>query len=143
MIQPRVPLNGKEFEKFCKGTASGLVDPFFPTQAHLLVFAASIACEVDEFQENPETKSDSIKETVLRNNNLVDRIRIMALYKTNDVKVLDDDYEVSSIVEGYAAAGFEIMKTWLNEAEEENYFFDLCKEKILERCPELPESEEI
>ena len=142
MIQPRVPLNGQMFEKFCKGNSKSIEAPFFQTQAQLLVFAAALGCENDLFEVNPDTKSDSIKESVFRNNNLLDRMRFMALYKAQDPKILDNDDDISKIVESYAHGGFEIMKSWLEEEEEENYFFDRCKQEVLKRSPAIEIEEE-
>lgn len=140
MLRARVPIVGREFERFCIGPIRSVENWVFKTQAHMLVFAASIGAEADRFVESPETKSDSIEEKTFASNHLLDRMRIIALAKSMNNRILDNDQDVSDIVEGYAAAGFQIMNEWLEDCGEDEFFLDYCKQEILKRMdPELQE----
>ena len=127
MAQIRVPKAATELLQFCTANRQKSDDAFFPSYAHMVVFAASLGYKEDEFDtEVAFVKNEPypIGMDTFRNLRLIDFIIILGLVKEKKPEIVDNEDELAKIVEGYSSAGFRHMLRMYENCGGYNYLDD-------------------
>lgn len=101
-------------------------DAFFPTNAHMVMFAASVGFEEKRFDKKPEffkNNPDPIDLGIFQRQDLYQMIQCLGIAKEKTHEVANDENRLAEILEGYASAGFEIMTKWYEEAGSHTFLF--------------------
>ena len=99
-------------------------DAFFPTYAHLIIFAAVLGYNNSSFCDNPEfAQKDPVAWDIFENQRLergtlADIARLLCICHQGDVTSISDTDTVCRIVEGYSHEGFRILDS-INQSPEE------------------------
>ena len=112
MAHIRMPQSARPLLQFCRSHNAKLEDAFFPSFAQMIIFAASLGWQRDEFDEAVafcEKDPYPITLETFKSLGLYDPILIMTLARTENFEVAKNDNEIATIIEGLASAGFRYM----------------------------------
>ena len=129
----RIPESAMALLPYCEPYRAKRDDCFFPSYAHLIVFAASIGYQKDECDVEVSFISKEpypIQLDIFNNLGLYDYILVLSLSKTKSYEIIQDKESLSKIIEGYASAGFREMLRVYEKCAGHN-FIDEWVQKII------------
>lgn len=115
MARVRVPKNAESLLVFMEKDVRPSPEAFFPTYAHMIVFAATVGFEAKTFDKNPsfiKSSPEPIDIEVFRNRGLFRFLQLLAISRAESHEVANNEDRMAETLEGYASAGFGIMKGW-------------------------------
>jgi dnd system-associated protein 4 len=124
MAAIRMPEAGAALLQYCNAYKNRKDDAFFPTYAHLILFAASIGYKRDEFDSEINffpKEPYPIDIDIFKNLQLYDYILIIGLAKTKSYEIVNDNDELARIIEGFSSAGFREMLRVYDQCSGHNY----------------------
>lgn len=133
MAVVRIPESAMALLPYCEPYRAKRYDCFFPSYAHLIIFAASIGYKKDECDEEVSFISKEphpIQLDIFKNLGLYDYILILGLSKTKSYEIIQQIELLAKIVEGYASAGFREMLRVYERCAGHNYI-DEWVQKII------------
>lgn len=126
MAKIRVPKQAELLLPFVERDMRPNDQAFFPTYAHLIVFAASVGHDADKYDPNPDfirTSPEPIDLEIFRNRRLYQLLQLLAISRTQQHEIASKEDQVAEIAEGYASAGLSIIKTWYDSVANNNAIF--------------------
>lgn len=120
MAQIRMPERAKSLLAYCKRHNAKNEDAFFESFAHMIIFAASIGLERDEFDADAvfcEKDPYPITLETFKSLGLYDPILIITLARHQDFEAAKSENNVAATIEGFASAGFRYMEQIYRECE--------------------------
>ena len=120
MAHIRMPERGKLLLGYCKRHTAKVDDAFFESFAHMIIFAAAIGLDRDEFDEDAafcEKDPYPITLETFKSLGLYDPILIMTLARHEDFEIAKSESAIASTIEGFASAGFRYMEQLYRECE--------------------------
>ena len=96
---------------------------FFPTYAHLVLFAAvigynnSLFCSDPEFAKKDPIAWDIFENQRLERGTLADIARLLGICHEEDVTIVGDTDSICKIVEGYSHEGFRLLNE-INQSDD-------------------------
>ena len=133
MAHVRIPESAVILLPYCKAHIHKNKDPFFPTYAHMMIFAASIGFKRDEYDRDISFITRDpypITFDIFKNLNLFDIILCLALSEHKTYKVLDDEDLLAKVIEGYSSAGFRQMLRLYERCGGHNYLDEWIQDII-------------
>ena len=127
MAQIRVPKAANALLQYCSAHRQKFDDAFFPSYAHMMIFAASLGYQRDEFDIDVTFVQNDpypIGMDIFKNQGLMDFIIILGLVKERKPEIVDNEDELAKIVEGYACSGFRHMLSRYDSCGGSNYLDD-------------------
>lgn len=114
MQSVQVPLSAQPLLRYMKQDKNAAEDAFFPTYAHMMIFAAAVGFDLGEFDDDVEflQSPHPIPFDIFRNNDLYDQALVLTLARNPKLEALQDAALVAKTVEGYSSAGFRHMAKW-------------------------------
>jgi dnd system-associated protein 4 len=112
MANIRMPQTARPLLQYCRSHNAKLEDAFFQSFAQMIIFAASLGWQQDEFDEAVafcEKDPYPIPLETFKSLGLYDPILIITLARTKNFEVAKNDTEIAAIIEGFASAGFRYM----------------------------------
>jgi len=112
MAAVRIPESAKSLLSYCRAHPTKSDDFFFPSYAHLIMFAAGIGCYKDEYDDEVafcDKEPYPIPMDIFQNVGLLDYIYVIGLSKTKNYNILNQKEELCKIIEGYSSAGLREM----------------------------------
>lgn len=109
MAQVRVPRSLLPLAKYMVEDKEAKDDAFFPTYAHMIMFAAAVGFRHNEFDDDVEFCPQSpypIPVETFKNRELYDFALLLTLARNPSVESLKDPDVVTKTIEGYSSAGF-------------------------------------
>jgi hypothetical protein len=109
MAQVRVPRSILPLAKYMEQDKEAKEDAFFPTYAHMIVFAAAVGFEHGEFDDDIEFCAQAphpIPIETFKNLELYDFALVLTLARETTFDSLKDPEVVTKTLEGYSSAGF-------------------------------------
>ena len=133
MVRVRVPKSAETMLtlrlKNPAGTASKTsMDSFFPTNAHMVMFAAAVGFDAKRFNKKPEVfkcNPDPIEMGVFHSQGLFQMVQCLGIFKEKTHAVAIDEERLAEIIEGYASEGFEVMNKWYEATGQHTLLFTL------------------
>ena len=118
MARVRVPLNAESLLTFMIKDVRPSPEALFPTYANLIVFAASVGFDAKKFDRAPsfmKANPEPIDVEVFRNRGLYSFLQMLTIAHEEGHDTTSNDDRMAEVIEGYASAGFGIMKKWYDE----------------------------
>lgn len=126
MAKIRVPKNAELLLPFVERDMRPNDQAFFPTYAHLIVFAASVGHDAEKFDKAPDfirVSPEPIDLEIFKNRRLYQLLQLLAISHTKQHEIASKEETVAEIAEGYASAGLSIMKEWYDSVANNNAVF--------------------
>jgi dnd system-associated protein 4 len=131
MAVVRIPESAKALLPYCEPFRGKRDDCFFPSYAHLVIFAASIGFKRDEYDEDVSFISKEpypIQLDIFQSQGLYDFILILGLSKEKAYEIIQNEELLATTIEGYASAGFREMLRVYERCSGHNYIDEWVQE---------------
>jgi dnd system-associated protein 4 len=139
MARVRVPKTAEPLLTFMEKDLRPSPQACFPTYANMIVFAASVGFDANKFDRAPafiKANPDPIDVEVFRNRGLFRFLQLLAIARDKDHEHASDEEHLAMVLEGYASAGFGIMKQWYDETGgSDPVFVQKLVGEIMQRSP--------
>lgn len=140
MARVRVPLSAEPLLTFMVKDLRPSPEAFFPTYANMIVFAASVGFDAKKFDRAPsflKSNPEPIDVEVFRNRGLYSFLQMLTIAHEEGHEAASNDDRLATVLEGYASAGFGIMKHWYEETGgSDPVFVQKLAGEILQRSAE-------